>query len=123
MPTLHGFASFAPLRWAELLQNNIVALVFLHAGRSPALQKNVHPYKISHHFSLPYSKGTFIGELAFEVDMETVYKLIQDVTGLGETGETLIGKRVDGDVIYLHPLRHDPAAALYQSYPNGEKDN
>ncbi|MBF8276068.1 MAG: Signal transduction histidine kinase [Candidatus Brocadiaceae bacterium] len=58
------------------------------------------------------SKGVFIGELAFEVDMEMVYKQIQDVTGLGETGETLIGKGIVDGAIFLHPLRHDPAAAL-----------
>jgi two-component system sensor kinase len=66
------------------------------------------------------STGTFIGELAFEVDMETVYELIQDVTGLGETGETLIGKMVDGGATYLHPLRYDPAAALKKKVITGE---
>jgi len=28
-----------------------------------------------------------------EVDMADIYRLIQDVTGLGETGETLVGKK------------------------------
>ena len=56
--------------------------------------------------------GTFIGVIAFEVDMTPVYKLIQDTTGLGNTGEVLIGKKAGNQVEYLNPLRHDPNAAL-----------
>ena len=36
--------------------------------------------------------GAFIGVIAFEVDMNIIYKFIQDVTGLGNTGEVLCGK-------------------------------
>ena len=57
-------------------------------------------------------KGVFIGVIAFEFDMAPIYKLIQDVTGLGETGETLVGKKIGNQVLYLNPLRHDPKAAL-----------
>jgi PAS domain S-box-containing protein len=54
----------------------------------------------------------FIGVIAFEIDMTPVYKLIQDTTGLGNTGEVLIGKKAGNQVEYLNPLRHDPNAAL-----------
>lgn len=63
-----------------------------------------------------------IGVIAFEIDMTDTYDFVQDVTGLGETGETLIGTlhsdgmmHVDGDknhAMFLNPLRHDPNAAL-----------
>ncbi|HJW86714.1 MAG TPA: ATP-binding protein [Candidatus Brocadiaceae bacterium] len=66
------------------------------------------------------SKGVSIGELAFEVDMEMVYKQIQDVAGLGETGETLIGKGIVDGAIFLHSLRHDPSAALKRKVMVGE---
>ncbi len=56
--------------------------------------------------------GAFIGVIAFEVNMVPVYKLIQDVTGLGNTGEVLVGKKIGNQVVYLNPLRHDPNAAL-----------
>ncbi|MFA5042876.1 MAG: ATP-binding protein [Kiritimatiellia bacterium] len=60
-----------------------------------------------------------IGAVAMEVDMAPIFKNIQDVTGLGDTGETLIGKK-DGDrVVYLNPLRHDPQAALKRFVPMG----
>jgi signal transduction histidine kinase len=56
--------------------------------------------------------GALIGEIMFEVDMTPVFKLIQDVTGLGATGEVLIGRKTGDHVEFLNPLRHDPKAAL-----------
>ncbi len=61
----------------------------------------------------------FIGVIAFEIDMSSLYKLIQDVTGLGDTGEVLLGKKIGNEVVYLNPLRHDPEAALKKSISMG----
>lgn len=36
---------------------------------------------------------SFIGVLTFEINMEPIYEFIQDVTGLGESGGTLIVKK------------------------------
>ena len=56
--------------------------------------------------------GAFIGVIAFEVDMDEINRLVQDNTGLGNTGETLLGKKDNKDVIFLTPLKYDPSAAL-----------
>ncbi len=56
--------------------------------------------------------GNFIGEVAIEIDMDPIYKFIQDSTGLGETGEALIDRKEGNEVLFLSPLRHDPEAAL-----------
>ncbi len=58
------------------------------------------------------SDGSLIGVIIFEVDMTRVYRIIQDLTGLGVTGETLIAKKTDNEAVYLNPLRHDPEAAF-----------
>jgi PAS domain S-box-containing protein len=65
--------------------------------------------------------GDFIGVIAFEVDMTPAYKFIQDATGLGNTGEVLIGKKAGNQVEYLNPLRHDPNAALKRKIDIGDK--
>ncbi|MFA5795447.1 MAG: ATP-binding protein [Candidatus Brocadiia bacterium] len=56
--------------------------------------------------------GSFIGVIGLELDMTHMYKIIQDITGLGNTGETLIGKLEGNQVVYLNPLRHDQKTAL-----------
>jgi PAS domain S-box-containing protein len=79
--------------------------------------------KISMVVSSPVSdfNDVFSGVIAFEVDMTPVYKLIQDTTGLGRTGETLIGKKIGERVVFLNPLRHDPNAALARTINIGDK--
>ncbi len=56
--------------------------------------------------------GAFIGVIAFEVDMTPLYKLIQDRTGLGETGEVLVARKIGNQVEYLNPLRHEPNTVM-----------
>lgn len=65
--------------------------------------------------------GAFIGVIAFEVDMNLIYKLIRDVTGLGDTGEVLVGMKKGNEAVYINPLRHDPDAALKKGIPLGGK--
>lgn len=62
----------------------------------------------------------FTGVIAYDVDMSPVYKLIQDVSELGNTGEVLIGKKMGGRIVYLNPLRHDPDSALKRHILIGE---
>jgi signal transduction histidine kinase len=63
--------------------------------------------------------GVINGVIAFEVDMNFIYTIIQDVTGLGDTGEVLVGMKKGKEAVYLNPLRHDPDAALKKGIPLG----
>lgn len=63
----------------------------------------------------------YIGTAVFEIDMAPIYKLIQDTTGLGVTGETLIARKEADGALFLNPLRHDPNAALQRKVVFGEK--
>ena len=67
------------------------------------------------------SNNIFIGVIVFEIDMEPVYDIINYAYGLGETGETLIGKRIKNQIVYLNPLRHDTKAVLNSRIVIGEK--
>ncbi|MGD2187500.1 MAG: cache domain-containing protein, partial [Desulfobacterales bacterium] len=66
-------------------------------------------------------EGKFVGVAAFETDMAPIYELIQNTTGLGETGETLVAKQAGNHALFLNPLRHDPDAALKRRIDIGEK--
>ena len=68
-------------------------------------------------------EGRFIGVIVFYVDMDPVYTLIRDTTGLGETGETVIARQEGNGALFLHPLKYDPEAALQRkvSYTDTQK--
>ena len=56
--------------------------------------------------------GEFVGVIVLEVDLASIFTLVQDSTGMGETGETIIARKEDDAALFLNPLRHDPDAAL-----------
>jgi len=66
--------------------------------------------------------SAFSGVIVFELDMEPVYKLTRDYTGLGASGEVLLGRLERDGALFLNPLRHDPTAALSRYTPIGSKN-
>lgn len=57
-----------------------------------------------------------IGVLAARLNLQGLFALINDTTGLGETGETVVGKRIGEELVFMAPTRHDPGAALSRRY-------
>jgi len=58
-------------------------------------------------------EGKKIGVVIVEGAADTIVSLTRDGTGLGDTGETvLVGRRRDGQPVFLTPLRFAPHAAL-----------
>ncbi|MDA8432793.1 MAG: GAF domain-containing protein [Nitrospiraceae bacterium] len=66
-------------------------------------------------------EGELEGEVAVEIDMGAIYRFIGDTTGLGNTGEALIVRKRGDGVVFLSPLRGDPAAALKKTVRFDEK--
>jgi signal transduction histidine kinase len=63
----------------------------------------------------------FIGAVVFEINMAPVYELIQDYTGLGKTGETMVVRKEGDYVLFLNPLRHNPDSALQKMVRFGDE--
>lgn len=63
----------------------------------------------------------FIGMIAFEINMAPIYKFVQDTSGLGTTGETLLVRKEDNHILYLNPLRYDPDAPLKKTIVFGDQ--
>ena len=55
--------------------------------------------------------GELIGLVVIELDPEQIYEIARDTTGLGETGETLIGKRLGDRVMFFITHRHAPTTS------------
>ena len=68
--------------------------------------------------------NNFLGVIVFEVDASDLYQLVQNTSGLGATGETLIGKLeyatgTGNYALILNPLRNNPLAAFNLKIPIG----
>jgi GAF domain-containing protein/HAMP domain-containing protein len=60
-----------------------------------------------------YEQGELLGVVVVESKADRLVGVVNDYTGLGETGETVFAKRdTNGDALFLTPLRFDPNAAL-----------
>jgi methyl-accepting chemotaxis protein WspA len=58
-------------------------------------------------FTCPvFSKGVLIGLLAVEVSSQSIYNILNNYTGLDETGETVISQQKNDRVILLNPTRN-----------------
>ena len=62
----------------------------------------------------PIRDGTnkSLGVLAARLNLSNFFRLIGDRTGLGETGETVVGKKLDQEIVFMAPTRYDTEAAL-----------
>lgn len=61
-------------------------------------------------------KGTLVGVVALQLNNEEVYKLMEDYTGLGNTGETVVAQ-LDGETVtFMAPTRHDSNAAFRRRF-------
>ena len=66
-------------------------------------------------------EGVVIGVVALQVSNAEVYRVVNDYTGLGQTGETVVGTRVGDAVVQVTPLRHDPYAAFRREVTFGSE--
>ncbi|MEC7521333.1 MAG: HAMP domain-containing protein [Myxococcota bacterium] len=60
-----------------------------------------------------------IGVLAARLNLAQLFGLINDVSGLGETGETVVGRIIGDELVLMAPTRSQPDAIL-RRYPIGE---
>ncbi len=71
-----------------------------------------------------YIEGQLLGVVIIESAADNIVSSIQDYTGLGETGETILaGRDENGDAVFLVPTRFDAQAALSRVIPQEELDS
>ncbi len=58
------------------------------------------------------NKGKLIGVIALQVDNDEIRSIVNDFTGLGETGETVVASIEDDQVVFVMHTRHNPHAAF-----------
>ena len=56
--------------------------------------------------------GSVLGVLAVSASSRQTFDVVNDYTGLGETGETIVASRLEKAAVLVAPIRSDPGAAL-----------
>ena len=64
-------------------------------------------------------EGSVIGVVALQMNNEEVYHVVQDPSGGGQTGETVVAGLKGSHAVVMTPLRHDPDAAFRRRIPMG----
>jgi nitrogen fixation/metabolism regulation signal transduction histidine kinase len=64
--------------------------------------------------------GTFVGVLAARINLESLYSIVRDYSGLGESGETVMADLRGDEILILNPTRHNEKAALDLRFSLGD---
>ncbi len=115
---LEDMDRFLPDLWQKAFKKGKTGIYLsdLFRSRSHAGQFSVYITGPVHNFD-----GKFVGVIALEVDMASIFKLVKDSTGMGETGETLIARKEGEAALFLSPLRYDEKAALQRKVVFGQR--
>src|SRR5262249_35056159 len=89
-------------RRARTLLQAVFADYQLYPGASEPLSFVGHP--------VLDESGLAIGVIVLQIGNKKVYDILGDYTGLGSTGETLVGTLHGDEILFAPPLRFDPQA-------------
>ncbi|WP_413171909.1 ATP-binding protein [Anabaena azotica] len=104
-------------------KNSEIAKVFDRAKTLMQVEISNFTYYTSNHeptafIAAPIFKNNLIiGVVVLQLNNQKFNKVVNDYTGLGKSGETIVGSLVDERIIFTAPTRHDPKAA-FQRYVN-----
>jgi diguanylate cyclase (GGDEF)-like protein len=88
----------------------------IYKESTPVSSNNHHnSYSLTASTPILGINNKLIGVVVAEFSVDELFYLLQDYSGLGSSGETLLGKRNNEKIIFLNPLRHDPNAAMRRS--------
>lgn len=59
-----------------------------------------------------FKDGVIVGVLALQIRNEEIYQVVNDYSGLGQTGETVVVSQLNNQVVFVSPVRSDPMAAF-----------
>ena len=115
---LEDMGRFLPDLWQEAFKKGKTGIYLsgVFRSRSHAGQFSVYITAPVHNFD-----GKSVGVIALEIDIASIFMLVEDSTGMGETGETVIARKEGQAALFLNPLRHDEKAALKRKVVFGQR--
>jgi signal transduction histidine kinase/DNA-binding response OmpR family regulator len=74
--------------------------------------------ELAAYYAAPVTRqGQLLGVVMVQINNDNLYKVANDVTSLGTTGETVIVTRVGDEAVFVTPTRNDPDAAFRRKLP------
>src|SRR5262245_33701438 len=64
-----------------------------------------------------FHRRRFVGVVLLQANNREITRLVNDYTGLGRTGETVVARLKGREAMFMVPPRHDPQAALKRRMP------
>ena len=69
-----------------------------------------------------FKNGVLLGALVLRINNRELFGVAGDYSGLGDTGETIFGRREGDTILVMAPTRHDPDAAFHRRMPMGSRE-
>ncbi len=66
-----------------------------------------------------FTDGIIQGVVVLQMDNRLISNIVEDYTGLGDTGETVLGTLIGNEVLFVAPTRYRPDAAFQYRIPIG----
>jgi signal transduction histidine kinase len=101
-----------------LYKDSELAQAFINAKKSLKTEISNFEYspqtkKAAVFIAAPVFKGAnLIGVVALQMSNQGISRLVQDYTGLAQTGETIVASKLGKKIVFITPLRFDPDAAF-----------
>jgi signal transduction histidine kinase/CheY-like chemotaxis protein len=69
-----------------------------------------------------FDQGVIVGVLMIQLSNQELYSVVNELIGLGDTGETMVGARFGEQVVITTPLRNRPDAAFNLTFDFAQGD-
>ncbi|MBI4389530.1 MAG: HAMP domain-containing protein [Nitrospinae bacterium] len=110
---LTGTNLFSGLAQSTELPHLINAVLETESVRISNFAFYPHLNSVAAFIATPIFHGAnVVGVIAFRLSPDHIYQIVKDYTGLGKTGETALGSKIGGEVVFVAPLRFDPEGAF-----------
>lgn len=70
-------------------------------------------------YGLNDMQNNIIGVAKVSIDVLSLFNVLKDYSGLGQTGELILGKLLDGEILFLNPSRHKEDSFMKLRIPMG----
>ncbi len=117
--SLYGTATYTESE----LSNVLARVKVTQESEMSNLQYYPQAKKVACFVATPIFEGTDLkGIVVVEIGNQGINEFVQDYTGLGETGETIVVSKIGNKAVFITPIRFDPEAVFKRKIQIGSNE-